>query len=295
MDELHSAHVEEGLHQLEVGVLRGKTRALQRTFRDLARALADCVKRGHMDANPCDRIDTPRDRAEPGLAFDRADLASILRASDQGTGEGDDGKDTFSLLVHILAGTGARIGEVLALRWKHVDLERGRVRIEGTLREDKDLSVGPPKTRAALRELYLHDDLRSRLTQHKARSGTLGRPEAFVLTSRSMRPLRPSLVLRRHWHPLLKRLRLQRTGFHSLRRTFASLALEEGASPAAVAAVLGQTDQRVLLEHYSRSSPRQALGVFERVGNAVSAATSSDRANQERSRRGPTPRSRVRH
>jgi integrase len=162
-----------------------------------------------------------------------------------------------------------RIGEALALQWQHIDLKRCRIRIEGTLREDAGLTVGPPKTKAALRELYINGDLQTRLVRHRRASGSLGRADAFVLTSRGSRPLRPSLVLRRKWHPLLVQLRLRKTGFHSLRRTFASIALEEGASPAAVASVLGQTDQKVLLDHYSKSSPRQALGVFEKVGDVI--------------------------
>jgi integrase len=210
----------------------------------------------------------------------RDDLARILHAVDEDTGSGNIGQDTFSLLVRLLASTGMRIGEALALQWRHVDLERRRIRVEGTLREDDKLTVGPPKTKAALRELYVSSDLLDYLSRHRTASGTLGRSDAFVLTGEHLGPLRASLVLRRKWHPLLRRLRLQKTGFHSLRRTFASIALEEGAPPAAVAAVLGQTDQEVLLDHYSKSNPRQALGVFERVGDVLSSGDSEAHRNQ---------------
>ena len=60
-------------------------------------------------------------------------------------------RETTADVVAFMAGTGVRSGEARALRWEHVDLEAGFVRLHGT------------KTKAARRRLHLPEWLIERL------------------------------------------------------------------------------------------------------------------------------------
>ena len=64
---------------------------------------------------------------------------------------------TAKPIVSFLLGTGCRRGEVLALRWKDVDLEKARVRIERSLEQTKKggLRFKSPKTKNSRRNVSI--------------------------------------------------------------------------------------------------------------------------------------------
>jgi integrase len=82
---------------------------------------------------------------------------------------GDAAEDTtWAIPTRVAVATGARRGEVLGLRWSHVDLDRGRIRIDETLqRVDGELRFVPPKTERARREIPLPEFAVERLRRHK--------------------------------------------------------------------------------------------------------------------------------
>lgn len=70
----------------------------------------------------------------------------------------------------VLAGTGMRRGEVLALRWDDVDWERGSIRVDETITRDAKnrRTVGAPKTTAGRRTILVDDAVLRILRQHRA-------------------------------------------------------------------------------------------------------------------------------
>ena len=59
-------------------------------------------------------------------------------------------------IVALAIGTGARRGEIAALRWSDLDIDAATVRIERSLEQTKDgLRIKPPKTAAGRRTLSL--------------------------------------------------------------------------------------------------------------------------------------------
>jgi integrase len=63
-----------------------------------------------------------------------------------------------------------RGGELLALRWEDVDLDKGMLRVRGTLRRTQEgLSIGTPKTPASRRKVVLSPASVTALRRHRAR------------------------------------------------------------------------------------------------------------------------------
>ena len=60
----------------------------------------------------------------------------------------------YRLVIQTCIATGARISEVLGLRWKHVDLAKGTIRIEQRLWHQE---IAPPKSEHSRRVLGLGD------------------------------------------------------------------------------------------------------------------------------------------
>src|SRR5262249_26669151 len=82
----------------------------------------------------------------------------------------DAARDTkWEVPVLLSATTGARRGEVLALRWQNVDLERGRVGVRDALQRPPggELRFVPPKTARAVRDSPLAAVAIERLRVHR--------------------------------------------------------------------------------------------------------------------------------
>jgi len=125
----------------------GHDRTALLVYRRLSQALDLAVRWGWLPANPCDRVDAPRYRPERKVMWTPDQLTRFL-----------DGAREHWLypLWTLLACTGLRIGEALALEWADLDLAAGTVRVtkslstRGSVRE-----VTAPKTPAGVRTLRL--------------------------------------------------------------------------------------------------------------------------------------------
>jgi integrase len=69
----------------------------------------------------------------------------------------------FQVLFMTVALTGLRVGELLALQWKHVDFEDCRLRIQQSLWNGE---IVPVKTRSSVRVILFGDVLARHLTDH---------------------------------------------------------------------------------------------------------------------------------
>jgi integrase len=141
----------------------------------------------------------------------------------------------YDLLTLLLGTLGLRWGEAVALRGRHADLLRKRLRIEVSLAEISGrLVFGTPKSHAA-RSVPLTPRLATALGAHLE---TVGADE-LVFTSPQGEPLRHRNFDSRQWRPTLKRLGLPSVGLHVLRHSAAARLINAGASPKAVQSILG--------------------------------------------------------
>lgn len=137
--------------------------------------------------------------------------------------------------------SGMRLGELLALRWRDVDLADGW------------LHVGHSKTDAGVRRIKVWPALRDALLELKAGDAADVQPDALVFATSSGEPHSQSNVRRTMGHVVDRaneRLReaaeapLPRLSPHSLRRTFASVMFALGESIPIVMADGGWADPR---------------------------------------------------
>jgi len=70
------------------------------------------------------------------------------------------------LLIRLAGATGARRGEILAMRWSDVDWSANKTRIESLYRVKKQIGIKPTKTRQA-REISIPPSLVDYLRLHK--------------------------------------------------------------------------------------------------------------------------------
>ncbi len=155
-------------------------------------------------------------------------------------------------IITVAIMTAFREGELFALRWDNVDFERGTIRVEGTVVEDEAHVpiVGPPKTKASLREIVLPVRAAAALKAHREEEKAAGYAGPWIFHDAEGGLLRKSNFIRRQFKPALQRLGLPDVRFHSLRHVSNSVAIQQGANPLDIANRNGQTDTRMVLDIY---------------------------------------------
>ncbi len=162
--------------------------------------------------------------------------------------------------------SGMREGELLGLQWRNVDLAGGVVRVEQTLKWDKDkreFVLSPPKTKRSRRQIALAPETLEALRRHRleqsGEAAALGEAWSggewdLVFSTRRGTPLSASNV----YHEFLRALAglgLPRVRFHDLRHTCATLALIARVNPKVVSERLGHASVSITLDIYSHVIP----------------------------------------
>jgi integrase len=153
------------------------------------------------------------------------------------------------LLVLILLDSGVRLGEALALRWKHVvwgedESDRKRALLIEQSRS-RGGPVGPTKSGRA-RRVGLSRRLYAALARRYRAAFEPG-PEAFVLPD-----LDPANFRHREWRRILRRAKVENRQMKDLRDTFASQLLSAGVQLGYVSQQLGHSNVAVTAGHYAR-------------------------------------------
>ncbi|MGC2417438.1 MAG: site-specific integrase [Candidatus Acidiferrales bacterium] len=173
--------------------------------------------------------------------------------------------DPCRTLVVIAALTGLRIGELLALRWKHVDFTHDAIRVRETVYEGQ---FGSPKTKSSRRDVPMSQPVRKALLAERGVSaGTDG--ETLVFACRNGSPLNPKNLLRRVLQPACRELGLPVVGWHSFRHTHATLLGEVGESLRTAQAILGHSDLKTTLNVYTHAIPESQKRAVGKVAGLV--------------------------
>jgi integrase len=169
-------------------------------------------------------------------------------------------KPTRLYLMALLALVGGlRLGEVLALRDRHVDLDRKMLRVREAIEDTKahGARIKSPKTKAGRRGISLPEIAVAALAEHRRsllesrmKLG-LGKPDdALLFTTLGGRPLRPANVSS-DWGTLAASIGMPEITFHALRHTHASQLIASGVDIVTISRRLGHARPSVTLAIYA--------------------------------------------
>jgi len=166
----------------------------------------------------------------------------------------------WPVIYRVLAFSGMRVGEVLALTWKDIDFEGQTVTVNKTLtRGQKNaLIIQEPKTKSGVRTIAFDETTLSMLQTWRRTQAKdylkLGfntmQPDQCLFTNTRNEFLQPSNVLTR-LHRLIKKHDLKRITVHGFRHTHCSLLFESGASLKEVQDRLGHSDIQTTMNIYA--------------------------------------------
>ncbi len=161
--------------------------------------------------------------------------------------------------------SGLRIGELLALEWSDIDFSTGEMSITKNCHDGKDENgkftriTDTPKTATSKRVIPLPKPILQMLREMKKNSTS-----PYVIsggdTVLSIRSYQMSFEL------LLSKLNIPHRGFHSLRHTFATRALECGMDVKTLSEILGHKSAPITLNRYAHSLMDHKKNMMNRLG-----------------------------
>jgi len=244
LQKLYSAKLKEGL----------SARSVRYQHVILHKALQTAIKWGLVSRNVADGVDVPKAQRGEMITWDEDDIVRFLKAAEP---------TPYYALFYTALFTGARRGELLALRWQDVNFLDPQISISRSLHQLKDNSFvyTEPKTAKSRRTIALSPSAILTLKEHKEKQditrAMLGLPlkdDSLVFSTPEGTPLRPNTVSRA-WAILAARCGVKVIRFHDARHTHASLMLKQGVHPKIVQERLGHSGIAITLDTYSHVAP----------------------------------------
>lgn len=171
------------------------------------------------------------------------------------------------VLYKTLLATGCRIGEVLALEWSDIDLEKGTIKVSKTLNRYQETNT--PKSKAGLRDIEIDRATALLLKQYKNRqqvlSWDLGRSEMIVFTPFTTK-YAYACLLRKRLQKHFKAAGVPDISFHGFRHTHATIMLYAGIEAKDLQYRLGHSNISMTLNtyvHATKEGAKKAVSIFE--------------------------------
>ncbi|WP_237452257.1 site-specific integrase [Qipengyuania algicida] len=260
--ELNAGDVERFFRDVETGksrkdekvghrkriVVRGGPGAARKVFRDLSAMYSFAVRRGLVDANPCDKAVVKKTDGRRTRFLSLAEVRKLGEACDALEEEGLNVKALNITRLWIL--TGCRRQEIVELKWDEVDFERGLMRLADT---KTGQSVRPLSgaTAAMLRSIARTDGSDY---VFPADSG-----EGYFQGTKKL------------WPKIVAKAGLKDVTPHTLRHTIGAIATSSGEALAMTGAILGHANMRstMIYAHIDYDPMKQAA---DRVGDKIALA-----------------------
>lgn len=261
------------------GRLDGKGGLSPKTIRNmynmLHEALQQAVTNKYLSVNVSGGVVLPSRQTPDIIVFKPEEQAAILEACK---------KERLGFAIELDFMTGLRIGELCALKWsdfdfteKIFDVRRTLQRIQkktsdiGEKSAKTQIVEGDTKTKNGKRLIPITDVMYHKLMQHRSRQNfeklRLGKGYAdygYVFTNEFGYAVEPS-YLRDVYERILKSAGVSHYKFHTIRHTFATRAIENGAPVKIVSEILGHSSVQLTMDVYCHPSVSAKRSVMEKL------------------------------
>lgn len=227
------------------------------------------VRKGVIASNPVLNVSIPREYKAPPTKAQYWEREQVLAFLDIIEKEYTGQIDKIFIFFRLLAFTGMRKGELMALRWGDVDLDRREVSITKTVSRDKNGKqvITSPKTSTSNRAVILDAQTCRILRQY--RSFVKAKNCQLVVPNEEGNPL--GMTKGDKWlKHIIEKYNLVPMTVHGFRHTFASLAKDAGLDELQVQYQLGHVDVRTTLQYYvhlTNRAKREGIKKFSHYMN----------------------------
>lgn len=240
---------------------------IRQIYTVLRAGLDGAVRDGLLAKNPAAAVKRPGVARREARHVEAVDVTKLLLCA-----EGLRYRDALVLI----ASTGMRRGEALALNWSDIDLDTRTLAVRGTLgRVGGELIVTEPKTDRSRRSVPLPASLVTMLRAHKTRqsaerlaAGDQWQDNNLVFATEQGTPVDPRNVLRTV-QLAAQKAGITGIGVHTLRHSAAVAWLEGGVHIKAVADLLGHSSIAITGDVYGHTSDDTARSAVDALADQL--------------------------
>lgn len=231
-------------------------RTVQKTHTVIHAALNSARKFGIIPYNPDDATNPPKPKPKTMQFLNQEQIRLLLEVAKMT-------KDRNYALYYLAIVTGMRQGELLALKWENIDLDKGILNVKLNLKRipGGGLMLDKPKTKSSVRSIKIGPESIKILEAEKQQiaveseaAADYWQAENFVFPSTNGTAMDPSNLIKQ-FRKLLKTAGLPKIRFHDLRHTAASLMLNNGIDVLVASQRLGHAQPSITLDVYGHLMP----------------------------------------
>ena len=228
-----------------------------------------CIDNDYILKNPCTKVNIKGNKNEI-IKNERKEVEILSETEINIIKEYLKGTD-FELLFLLDLATGLRQGELLALDWKHINLEDNTLKVERSVKEvyvyDNENAkhietiFQTPKTLNSFRTVPIPSTMINILSKIKNKKGLL-------FSDSNGNPLKGKNISAK-WTKILKECNIPHKKFHSIRHTYASMLLSKGVDIETVAELMGHSAISItqIYLHSSYTSKNKSVNKLNSILN----------------------------
>lgn len=228
-----------------------------------------CIDNDYILKNPCTKVNIKGNKNEI-IKNERKEVEILSETEINIIKEYLKGTD-FELLFLLDLATGLRQGELLALDWKHINLEDNTLKVERSVKEvyvyDNENAkhietiFQTPKTLNSFRTVPIPSTMINILSKIKNKKGLL-------FSDANGNPLKGKNISTK-WTKILKECNIPHKKFHSIRHTYASMLLSKGVDIETVAELMGHSAISItqIYLHSSYTSKNKSVNKLNSILN----------------------------
>ena len=241
------------------------------TVRHHDRVLNVAMKRARalklIAVNPIEDVTRPKVEREEIEYLDPSDARKLLRAA-AGT--------RLHAPIFLALATGIRRGELLALRWSDLDLDRGNLTVAQAIEQTKaGLRFKLPKTKQSRRVIALSPSVVDLLRAHKVQQARerlalgLGKDDLGLVFTRLDGSIINPRNFSKEFSRLVARADIRSVSLHGLRHTHFTNLLREGVHPKIASERAGHASVAITMDIYSHAVPGLQEDAALRIDSAL--------------------------
>ena len=206
-----------------------------------------------------DLINLPRVRTHSLKVFSESDKRKIKAYC-------MNSENTKDIGIALCLYTGMRIGEICALKWEDIDLNKRIIYVRHTLqriyidKKNTKIIIDAPKSEKSIRNIPMSNMIYTKLKSMREDFSK----DDFFLTGDSKSFIEPR-GYQYTFKKMLKECKIAERNFHCLRHTFATDCISVGMDVKSLSEILGHSDVSITLNRYVHSSDKIKKRYLEKL------------------------------
>ena len=206
-----------------------------------------------------DLINLPRVRTHSLKVFSESDKRKIKAYC-------MNSENTKDIGIALCLYTGMRIGEICALKWEDIDLNKRIIYVRHTLqriyidKKNTKIIIDAPKSEKSIRNIPMSNMIYTKLKSMRENFSK----DDFFLTGDSKSFMEPR-GYQSTFKKMLKECKIAERNFHCLRHTFATDCISVGMDVKSLSEILGHSDVSITLNRYVHSSDKIKKRYLEKL------------------------------